>query len=104
MIEGTPIAADLANIGAQLFPKLSPTLHATAAALVIAHPNNTSWIQSALNVLATTGFITLTAQLKVDGVYGPRTSAAVDQVQTKLKLAVTDGDRAAGAGIKAIRP
>ncbi len=88
VVENTPIAADLANLGAALFPKLSPTLHAAAAALVIAHPNNTSWVQSALNVLASTGYITLTTRLAVDGVYGPKTKAAVELVQAKLQFAV----------------
>jgi len=89
VIANSPVVNDLANIGAQLFPKLSPTIHAAAAALVIAHPNNTSWIQSALNVLASSGYISLPAQLVVDGLYGPKTFAAVEAVQTKLGLPVT---------------
>lgn len=89
VIVNTPVVSQLTDIGSQLFPKLSPELHAAAAALVIAHPNNTSWVQSALNVLASTGYITLSPPLVVDGLYGPKTKAAVEAVQTKLHLPVT---------------
>ncbi len=89
VVTNTPIASTLAELGAQLFPKLSPELHAAAAALVVSHPNNTSWIQSAINVLASTGYITLTAQLAVDGIYGPKTKAAVELVQARLGFAGT---------------
>ncbi len=48
-----------------------------------------AWIQSALNVLASTGYIALAAPLVVDGIYGPKTKAAVDAVQQKLGMAIT---------------
>lgn len=80
------ITAQLAEVGAQLFPKLSPELHAAAAALIVAHPNNTAWTQSAINLLASTGYITLAKPLTVDGVYGAHTQAAIIAVQTKMGL------------------
>lgn len=89
VIQNTPVAGTLADIGAALFPKLDSTIHAAAAALVIVHPNNTSWIQSAINVLASTGYVSLPAPLTVDGLYGSKTHAAVIAVQTKLGLPVT---------------
>ncbi len=89
VIANTSVVPQLTELGAVLFPKLSPELHAAAAALVVAHPDNTSWVQSALNVVASTGYITLTAQLATDGIYGPKTKAAVEQVQSKLNLAMT---------------
>lgn len=88
VVQKSPLAGTLADIGGQLFPKLSPELHAAAAALVIAHPNNTSWLQSALNVLSSTGYITLAAPLVVDGIYGPKTTAALELIQQKLGLPV----------------
>ncbi len=92
----------LAEAGSQLFPKLAPEFHAAAAALVIAHPNNTSWAQSALNLLQSTGYVTFGAPLKdragtvignvpllVDGIYGPHTKAAIVAAQSKMGLPVT---------------
>ncbi len=79
----------LAEAGSQLFPNLEPEFHAAAAALVISHPNNTSWAQSALNLLASTGYIHLAHPLLVDGIYGPHTKAAIVAAQTKMGLPVT---------------
>ncbi len=89
VIVNTPIVPQLTELGSTLFPKLSPELHAAAAALIVAHPDNTSWVQSAINVLASTGYVVLTAQLAVDGIYGPKTKAAVELVQEKLGLPTT---------------
>lgn len=89
VVAQTPIASILAEIGAQEFPKVSPELHAAAAALAHLHPDNTSWVQDALNIIASTGYIKLDAPLKVDGLYGPKTKAAVMALQTKLGIPVT---------------
>lgn len=88
VLQKTNLVAKLADIGSALFPKLDPALHAAAAALVVAHPNNTSWAQSALNLLADTGYIQMTGRLVVDGHWGPRTMLAVEALQTKLGLPV----------------
>ncbi len=88
VIQNSPILGTLSQIGSALFPKLSPEIQAAAAALVMAHPNNTSWAQSALNVLASTGYIVIPAPLVVDGVYGKKTFAAVEAIQAKLGLPV----------------
>lgn len=82
VLQGTSIVSELEAIGAELFPNLSPTVHAAAAALVIAHPNATSWLQSALNIVNG-------AKLKEDGIYGKRTRAAVEAFQTKMGFPVT---------------
>lgn len=86
VVERSGLAEILAEAGSQLFPKLSPTLHAAAAALALAHPNNTSWAQSALNFLQQTGFIAFGTPLRVDGFWGPKTMHAVLALQAKLGL------------------
>ncbi len=96
------LVKQLAEAGSQLFPNLSPEFHAAAAALVVAHPNNTAWSQSALNLLQSTGYVTFGAPIKdingkvvghvdlvVDGIYGPHTKAAIVAAQAKMGLPVT---------------
>jgi peptidoglycan hydrolase-like protein with peptidoglycan-binding domain len=82
VLTGTQLVPQLEQMGAQLFPKLAPSFHAAAAALVVAHPDATSWLQAALNAVDKAG-------LAVDGHYGPKTRAAVEAFQTKHGLAVT---------------
>ena len=89
VVANTPVIGQLTELGSTLFPKLSPTLHAAAAALVVSHPDNTSWVQSAINILGASGYVTLVAPLAVDGIYGPKTKAAVELVQEKLGLPTT---------------
>ena len=83
------LVSQLAQAGAVIFPKLSPELHAAAVALTVAHPNNTSWLQSALNLVASTGYINQGAALVVDGKFGPKTMAMVEELQNKAGLPVT---------------
>ena len=82
VIQNTQTVPMLEALGTQLFPKLAPTIHAAAAAVVMAHPDATSWLQSALNVVDNAG-------LQVDGHYGPLTRAAVEAFQTKKGLHIT---------------
>lgn len=89
VIQQTPVAKTLADIGATLFPTLSPELHAAAAALVNAHPDNTAYVQDTLNFISSTGYIKLPAPLKVDGSWGPLTKAAVEMLQAKLGVPAT---------------
>lgn len=89
VVEQTPIAKTLADIGAAMFPTLDPELHAAAAALVNSHPDNTAYVQEALNFINSTGYIKLTAPLKVDGAWGPLTKAAVMMLQLKLNVPAT---------------
>ncbi len=83
------IVAQLAEAGSQLFPKLSPELHAAAAALTVAHPNSTAYAQSALNLLQSSGYFSFGAPLVVDGIWGKHTKAAIIAVQEKLGLPAT---------------
>ena len=89
VVQQTPIAATLADIGGAMFPTLDPELHAAAAALVHAHPDNTAYVQDTLNFISSTSYIKLPAPLVVDGVWGPKTSAAVSMLQTKLGVPTT---------------
>jgi hypothetical protein len=89
VVQGTSVSTMLADIGAALFPKLDPELHAAAAALVHAHPDNTAYVQDTLNFLSSTGYITIKPILVVDGAWGPKTSAAVAMLRTKLGVPTT---------------
>lgn len=83
----TALSPTLANIltgvGAQLFPKAAPTLQLVGGVLSSFDPNTTKWLQGSLNSL-----LSLSPPLVVDGMYGPKTAAAVEQFQTKYKLTV----------------
>jgi peptidoglycan hydrolase-like protein with peptidoglycan-binding domain len=89
VVQQTPIAKTLADIGAAMFPTLSPELHAAAAALVHAHPDNTAYVQDTLNFIQSTGYIHFGDPLDVDGSWGPKTKAAVMALQAKLGVPAT---------------
>ncbi len=78
-----PLASLLASVGSALFPKAAPELHTVAGAIAAFDPNMTKWLQGSLNSI-----LNLNPPLVVDGLYGPKTVAAVEQVQTKLGLKV----------------
>lgn len=75
----------LEEYGAQLFPKAKPELHVAAAVMSAFDPAVTKWLQGALN-----GLLDPSPGLVVDGLYGPKTRAAVEQLQAKMGL-VVDG-------------
>lgn len=78
-----PLATVLEGIGGQMFPQAKPQLKVAAAAMAAFDPNVTKWLQGSLNVL-----VSPSPNLVVDGIYGPKTKAAVTQLQTDLGLAV----------------
>ncbi len=82
------LIAQLTEVGSQLFPKLSPELHAAAAAMLVAHPNSMAWAQSTINLLISTGYISA-QPLVVDGIWGPHTKAAIMACQAKMGLPTT---------------
>lgn len=77
------LANVLTGIGLTLFPKAAPTLHLVGGVIASFDPNTTKWLQGSLNVL-----LTPNPSLVVDGQYGPKTRAAVEQLQTKFGLTV----------------
>lgn len=78
-----PVATLLESIGQEFFPKASPTIAIVGGVIAAFDPNTAKWLQGALNTL-----LALSPSLVVDGVYGPKTKAAVEQMQTKLGLTV----------------
>ncbi len=92
---------ELTSVGSSLFPSLDPTLHAAAAALLAAesHTGAASWVQAALN------FAPSNAKLKVDGIWGPKSIAALKAFQTTHNLPTTgmfaDAELAALAAVLA---
>jgi hypothetical protein len=81
----TPLASILEGIGATLFPKAAPEIHIAGAVIAAFDPNFTKWLQGSLN-----SYLSLNPPLVVDGVYGAKTTAAVEQFQTKVGIK-TDG-------------
>ena len=98
-----PLAGLLETVGETLFPKAAPALRVAAGAMAAFDPDVTKWIQGSLNVL-----VEPSPNLVVDGLYGPKTRAAVETLQMKLGLRV-DGwagslTQAAIASVLAKRP
>ncbi len=85
----SPLAFILESIGAQLFPKAAPELHIVGGVIAAFDPNITKWLQGSLNTM-----LNLSPPLVVDGIYGTKTRDAVEQIQDKLGLKV---DGLAGA-------
>ena len=92
------LLTQLEQMGASAFPNLSPTLHAAAAALLAAesHTGAVAWLQSALNIAESAGFVAFegnasgpNSALIVDGMFGPRTQAAVLALQAKMGVPTT---------------
>lgn len=73
----------LTRLGAQLFPKAAPAIQQVGAAVAAFDPNGVKWLQGALNAVQGT-------KLVVDGIYGPKTTAAVEDFQKQHGL-VLDG-------------
>jgi len=80
-----PLVGFLEGLGAKLFPKAAPALHLVGGVLAAFDPNTTKWLQGALN-----NVLSPSPNLVVDGIYGPRTRAAVEQFQKDHGL-VIDG-------------
>lgn len=81
--DAAPIAGVLEAVGARFFPQASPAIHIAAAAIAGFDPNVTKWVQNACNSM-----LSPSPNLVVDGQYGPKTKAAVEQLQAKLGLKV----------------
>jgi murein L,D-transpeptidase YcbB/YkuD len=78
-----PLAKLLEGVGSELFPKAAPGLHIVGGVLAAFNPNYTKWLQATLNSVEN-----LNPPLDVDGVYGPKTTAAIEQFQAKLGMTV----------------
>jgi peptidoglycan hydrolase-like protein with peptidoglycan-binding domain len=87
------VVAALAQIGLQLFPKVSPALQIVAAVLAVySKPSDIKDLQTAFNKLLKT------PPNLVDGIYGAKTRDAVEALQQQLGLIV---DGVAGHATKA---
>lgn len=78
-----PLAGILETIGETLFPKAAPALRVAAGAMAAFDPDVTKWLQGSLNAL-----VDPSPNLVVDGLYGPKTRAAVEQLQAKYGLRI----------------
>jgi peptidoglycan hydrolase-like protein with peptidoglycan-binding domain len=78
-----PIAPLLDSIGSQFFPAAAPALHIAAGAMAAFDPSITKWVQGTLNSV-----VSPSPKLTVDGLYGPKTKAAVKAFQKQLGLDV----------------
>lgn len=99
VILASPAAADLAAVGAALFPAAEKSIQAVLAAIHLGVPDATKWAQIALNKAEQIGFIDFGPALVVDGKFGPKTFAAVVVLQSKLGVhptgAIADAEYAA---------
>jgi len=77
------LAEPLETLGGLLFPGVKPALHIAAVAMTQYDTDLNKWIQGGLNA-----FVTPSPNLVVDGVYGPKTAAAVKAFQAQLGLTV----------------
>lgn len=77
------LATIVEGIGSALFPKAAPELHIAAGIIASFDENFTKWLQGSLN-----SYLALNPPLVVDGIYGPKTIAAVEAFQTKIGLTV----------------
>lgn len=82
------IAPLIQSIGAEFFPKASPTLQTIAGIVAGFDPNTAKWLQTSLNTLVKPP---LSPPLVVDGLVGAKTIAAVKLVQAQLGLKQVDG-------------
>lgn len=78
-----PLAGILETVGEALFPKAAPALRIAAGAMAAFDPDVTKWLQGSLNSL-----LDPSPNLVVDGLYGPKTRAAVEQLQAKYGLRI----------------
>lgn len=79
------LAGVLTGIGGELFPSAKPTLQLIGGLVASFSPSTVKWIQGSLNTLLGSA---LSPQLVVDGSYGPKTIAAVEQLQTQYGIAI----------------
>jgi peptidoglycan hydrolase-like protein with peptidoglycan-binding domain len=85
----SPALKSLEEFGASLFTSADKKIQAVLAAIHLGYPESTKWAQTALNTIQTTGYIAFGAPLIVDGMFGPKTFAAVVVLQAKAGLPVT---------------
>jgi peptidoglycan hydrolase-like protein with peptidoglycan-binding domain len=80
---------ELEMVGAAIWPAADKGLQKVLAAIHLAAPQSTQWIQTSLNTIQATGYITFGAPLLVDGIFGNKTFAAVVVLQAKVGLKPT---------------
>lgn len=74
------------GLGAQAFPQLKSELHLVAGIATSYNSDNTKWLQNCLNQ-----FVNPSPNLTVDGSYGPKTKAAVIDLQKQIGNLIVDG-------------
>lgn len=77
------LAGPLEAIGGLLFPAVKPELRIAAVAMTQYDTDLNKWVQAGLNA-----FVTPSPNLVVDGIYGPKTKAAVEALQKQLGMTV----------------
>lgn len=77
------LAEPLESLGGLLFPAVKPELRIAAVAMTQYDLDLNKWLQAGLNA-----FVTPSPNLVVDGIYGPKTGAAVASLQKQLGMTV----------------
>lgn len=83
LVQNPAILNVFQSLGTQLFPKAAPAIALAGSLIASYSPNYVKWLQGMLNA-----YLKPAVPLVVDGSYGPKTTAAVEAVQTKLGLTV----------------
>lgn len=81
-----PVLSFLTQMGAALFPQASKEIQAVGGAIAAYDPNTVKWIQGAVNEITKPA-----TPLVVDGIYGPMTRDGVIKLQQSLGLVKIDG-------------
>lgn len=85
--EFTLLMPGIVQVGSSLFPKASSSLQIVGATVATYNQTIVTWAQNALNALASSGKINLDAPLVVDGLYGPKTTAAIQAFERAYGVA-----------------
>jgi peptidoglycan hydrolase-like protein with peptidoglycan-binding domain len=88
-IASSSAITELESVGAAIWPAADKAVQKVLAAIHLAAPQSTQWAQTSLNTIQAAGVISFGAPLVVDGVFGPKTFAAVVVLQAKVGLKPT---------------
>lgn len=86
LVAASPEAHAIEELGAAMFPSAVKAVQKILVAIHLGYPDSTRWVQKALNAGQALGFFSFGMPLLVDGLFGPKTMAAVHALQVRLKI------------------
>jgi hypothetical protein len=92
VLVSSSVQAQFETIGQELFPKFAaeagPLAAAAMAFLQLHNPSAIQWAQEGLNLVQAAGVISFGAPLKLDGQWGPLSTAAFEAAETAAGIPV----------------